>query len=255
MGMEQYPTEGNNQLDGAIDLCDSPRDIDDTLPAELTPEPEPPDGLTYLREKYPGNSEAQAANYALALVVALKHTDAAMNTDKDVSVLGVPSQQLLSDILLQLPLGVNPPDSAGELLFDEFKKDIGAADPDQFKALIVEFLRVKHHYYQYFNENTDIENKAIRDNMRPMYTEIRYLAEAYVDKVLRGYVLPHEGGKDELLEPELLHELCEPYYLRMVFNGAPNSHHLTGLHGETIIRLMNEARALGIAGSQQMPLQ
>lgn len=209
-------------------------------------------GVKYLKEKYGHDINAQATNYAAAILVTLKHNDAAMLTGKssqDVSVLGVPSQELLQDVLLTFPLGISISNPAGDLIFEEFSKNIGTANPEGLTGLIVDFLRGTNDYQYYLNDRTDIENKAIRDNLRPALFELRYLTERFVDTALQNYVLPSEGGDQALFEPELLYELCEPNYLRVAFNGDPGGKCRFGIRGENIIRLMNEARALGIPGA------
>lgn len=243
---EQPPTGQTAEADRFVDLRDA--SASDNSAGH---EPDHPlKGLAYLQEYCQNDPKSLAANYALALWASLQQSKDAMATGHDISILGVPSQTLLGDVLLTLPIGVQPADPAGRILFAEMTQDIGNTTPEQFADLLVDFLRAIHEYWAYFPNRSEVENKNIRDNLQPVFWELRYVTEGFIDRRLEQSPLPHEGGAD-VFEPELLRDLCEPQYLRLAFRGDPSPHQRSGLSGQTLMRLMNEARLLELPDAER----
>jgi hypothetical protein len=228
-----------------------------TLEVEPISSPEYSDivtGTALLEQQFGHDPEVLALNVNLGLISGLRGVEAALSTGKDVHILGVESLELLETLFDRM---ADPEAPIGYRVSLSYLAEKAEVTIDQMRAVTTEYGTAIKNY----RKNSKLLSRQQRqdeiDNLRPMTYYLLQGSESYVDTRLDdSFALPCEGGNDELFEPDLLREACDPYHLAIAFDpNAGQTSAKSGYTGQVQRRLFNQAVALGMAEPYEIPTQ
>ncbi len=192
-----------------------------------------------------GDSETLAVNYAMAMHVALRSTHVAIATGRDVSLVGTPSQDLLVDIMLSMPIRDDETTEGGRALYDHFLSRSSPENESTFKEFIAQFIRTVQWSMNSPDKITIEERNTASKEISPSIYWLSQLCEGYIDKHFddERHKLMHEGGDTSIYENEIFSQFVEKDYINMLFNTAEMGNK-TGLSRQVRLKLLEEARYL-----------
>lgn len=212
-----------------------------------------PRGTDLLQEAYGHDPEALSINAACSLISSLRGADVALQTGRDIHILGQPSLDLAHDILQKMPA---PESQMGyRVLFEYFARTSGTAAP-QATAALAEYTRTIRWHKENFSLLQVSGRQAVIDNLRPMTKHLIATSESFLDEHLEsGTRLPYEGGSPSLIHTDLLRDICDPYYLQPPAETYTHHQNPRGFGHQTRIKLIQQATVLGMITPTDIPLQ
>lgn len=203
-------------------------------------EDDAPKGMEILQKFYnESNPVATVLNGAMALDISLRHTRNAVATGRDVSVLGTPSQELLTDIILDMPIGIRQSHPFNELLFNRLIATSGIS-PSTMELDLIEFTRIIQSATSPYS-TLDFQQRAESSmNITSYVRALSFCAQRVVDSELDTRRLGHEGAYIGDLHQDIYREFIDRDYLQFLMSKQRHTE-LSGLTGQVALRLLKEA--------------
>jgi hypothetical protein len=197
--------------------------------------------LSYLEGISQNSDAAFAANMAMAMSVSLRSSQAAIATGKEVSVLGVPSQTLLTDIILTMPIRDETTTPASKLLFDHFCKQSGAQDKLDVAEFLASFVRDVNAATTEHNPLSITTRYQNSMNFQPAIVVLNSWVESYLDSYFDNdeLKLAHEGGDISQFAPELYTQFASTDYIQLLMQTSELGGK-AALSGQVRLKLLNE---------------
>lgn len=214
-------------------------------------EDEPPKGIEILQQSYDeANPVTTALNGAMALDISLRHTRNAIATGRDVSILGAPSQELLTDIILDMPIGIRQSHPFNELLFNKLV-EISGISPSIMELDLIEFTRIIQSATSPYSTLDFQQRSESSMNITSYVRALSFCAQRLVDSELDTRRLGHEGAFIGDLHPDIYREFIDRDYLMFLMSKQRHTE-LSGLTGQVALRLLKEAEWLSETEQQKL---
>lgn len=183
------------------------------------------------------------ANSAMLLEVTLRNTKNAVATGRDVSILDTPSQELLTDMILDMPIGVREPTPSGQQLFEALVAQTGNKEAMMAEDLI-QFTRYIQSATSPYSTLGFQERTELSLNLDSYAKGLQYTAQKLVNKVMdqRGR-WGHEGGDINDLQPEIYREFVQRDYIQYMI-GRLAGVERPGLSRQVALRMLHESEWL-----------
>ncbi len=219
------------------------------------------DLINYFAEQYP---ETAFINLAMAAEVALRFTADAIATGHDVQFLQAPSQAVLVDVLLSMPLIDEACTVAGKALLEELEEVYHPREGETLRYFLGDFTReINNHTSRFSSINTSntpptIEERIVSaENMRSLAYNLRVNLQRVLNKYYDPYSpsalqLAHEGGDISGLIDELYTDFIDRDHASFIYNPAKLAEY-TGLSGPARLHLLHEKDYL--LGKEPTPVQ
>lgn len=204
-------------------------------------------GVASLEARFGDDPEALAFNAAMVLVNALRVSQDAVATGKDVHIQGIDSQEFALAILHNM---VQPDSRVGYRALMEFFATESRTSWEDMCHMVGDYMEIIRKHRTTNVSPTIQERQLASVELGPATTHFLHLAERFIDKELDGGIaLPHEGGDPNFFDMELLRDICDPIYVSFMYDDKsvlPTAQSNSNITGQVRLRLISQARSMGM---------
>lgn len=199
-------------------------------------------------EAFAGEDMAKLAlNATVAWCVAFRYSPQAIRGIPTPNIQNVTSDDMVDQLVGVIVSDVYPEGYAG-LRNTVLTDTIGRAR--ELKSL-EDFVKTKDTYLAKRSVLSHAERQTAENGLIPFAEELHHEGESHLDQLLRNMRFVHEGGESNTFEPGLEKQLSDPRYLRSAYEKMGMlGLRSVGLSADTLKRLMQNARTLGLDGSR-----